>query len=119
MYILTRVNFAYEVETEAYHNRTIGQALSYIQGKMKQYLNGFDASEMKELRRITRDFVIIAKNLKDHQSCIYRPEDNEPVAVEMWKRDGRLSVDIALYTYRGELDEVLKLDYIDSNDYVN
>lgn len=85
MYILTRVNFAYEVETETYHNRTIGQALSYIQGKMEQYLNDFDASEMKELRRITRDFVTIAKNLKDHQSCIYRPEDNEPVAVEMWK----------------------------------
>ena len=119
MYILTRVNFEYDVETEAYHNRTIGQALRYIQGQLKQYLDGFDESELKELRRITRDFVTIAKNLKDGQSCVCLPEDNEPVAVEIRKRNGRLFVEVVLYNYRGELDEVLKLEYIDSNKYVN
>ena len=119
MYILTRVNFEYDVETEAYHNRTVGQALSYIQGKMKQYLDGFDVSELKELRRITRDFVTIAKNLQDHQSCVCLPEDNEPASVEIRKRNGRLLVEVVLYNYRGELDEVLKLEYIDSNNYVN
>ena len=119
MYILTRVNFEYDVETEAYHNRTIGQALRYIQGQLKQYLDGFDESEMKKLRRITRDFVTIAKNLNDYQPCIYQPEDNEPASIELRKRDGRLFVEVVLYNYRGELDEVLRLEYINSNGFVN
>lgn len=39
MYILTKVNWECEIETEAYHNRTIGDALRDIQNEIKAYLN--------------------------------------------------------------------------------
>lgn len=37
MYILTKVNWECEIETEAYHNRTIGDALRDIQNEIKAY----------------------------------------------------------------------------------
>lgn len=39
MYILTKVNWECEIETEAYHNRTVGDALRDIQNEIKAYLN--------------------------------------------------------------------------------
>lgn len=120
MYILTKVNWECEIETEAYHNRTVGDALRDIQNEIKAYLNyDYAQDEYLEARQVARDFVTIAKNLKDYDSYTYGLEGDSPVSIEMRKQAGRLVVDVAIKDIYGEFACARKLDYYDSNDYVN
>ena len=91
MYLLTKVSYDYEVETRVYHNRNIGNALRTIQDSITCRLNDYS----------------------------YSTDGDGIVNIEMSKLNGRLSVDVDISNYRGEVDYVWKLEYVDSNNYVN
>ena len=122
MYLLTKVSYDYEVETRVYHNRNIGNALRTIQDSITCRLNDYDEYSIRnyeEALRVARNFVAIAKELDDYGAYSYSTEGDGIVNIEMSKLNGRLSVDVDISNYRGEVDYVWKLEYIDSNNYVN
>ena len=122
MYLLTKVSYDYEVETRVYHNRNIGNALRTIQDSITCRLNDYDEYSIRnyeEALRVARNFVTIAKELDDYGVYSYSTEGDGIVNIEMSKLGGRLSVDVDISNYRGEVDYVWKLEYVDSNNYVN
>ena len=122
MYLLTKVSYDYEVETRVYHNRNIGNALRTIQDSITCQLNDYDEYSVRnyaEALRVARKFVTIAKELDDYGAYSYSTEGDGIVNIEMSKLNGRLSVDVDISNYRGEVDYVWKLEYVDSNNYVN
>lgn len=122
MYLLTKVSYDYEVETRVYHNRNIGNALRTIQDSITCRLDDYDEYSIRnyaEALRVARNFVTIAKELDDYGAYSYSTEGDGIVNIEMRKLNGRLSVDVDISNYRGEVDYVWKLEYVDSNNYVN
>ena len=122
MYLLTKVSYDYEVGTRVYHNRNIGNALRTIQDSITCRLNDYDEYSIQnyaEALRVARNFVTIAKELGDYDGYSYSTEGDGIVNIEMRKLNGRLSVDVDISNYRGEVDYVWKLEYVDSNNYVN
>ena len=122
MYLLTKVSDDYEVETRVYHNRNIGNALRTIQDSITCRLHDYDEYSVRnyaEALRVARKFVTIAKELDDYGAYSYSTEGDGIVNIEMSKLNGRLSVDVDISDYRGEVDYVWKLEYVDSNNYVN
>lgn len=122
MYLLTKVSYDYEVETRVYHNRNIGNALRTIQDSITCRLDDYDEYSIQnypEALRVARNFVTIAKELDDYGTYSHSTEGDGIVNIEMSKLNGRLSVDVDISNYRGEVDYVWKLEYVDSNNYVN